>query len=305
MRIIKFVLWFFASLLVVVTLLVTVVYYRVPKLESPVSILVLGKGGEGHTAPNLTDTMMFAYLNNNSMKLSLLSLPRDMWIPEIRAKINTAYHYGGFKMAGDSVTSITGRPMNFTIVVDFSLFKDLVDSIGGVEVNVDNSFIDNKYPIEGKENDLCNGDRLYRCRYETLEIKSGFQHMDGTLALKFVRSRNAEGEEGTDLAREKRQQKVIEAIKNKLLSLDFMTSPQKMRSLYNVFVTHVETDVDTVTFLKIVRFAIESNFNIDFLNIPDEMLTVSQNNKKYDNQYVFLPASGTWTEFQQWVKERM
>jgi LCP family protein required for cell wall assembly len=304
MRILKFVLLFVAIVIALCVLLLPITYYLLPSIETPVSILVLGKGGEGHTAPDLTDTIMVVNLNSNSKTTSVLSLPRDIWIPEIRAKLNTAYHYGGFKMAKDSVTTITGLPINYTVVVDFSLFKDLINSLGGIDVDVENSFIDEKYPIAGLENDLCSGDRLYICRYEILDIKSGEQNMNGELALKFVRSRNAKGDEGTDIAREKRQQKVIEAIKEKILSKDVILKPSVLKKLYDVTISHVETDIDKNSAISVVKFLFESRNNIKFLSIPEEILKISQNEKKHDRQYVFLPSSGSWTQFQEWITSR-
>jgi len=301
MRILKIVLIFLGFSIVAGVLLIAISSALIPKIEKPVSILILGKGGEGHTAPDLTDTIMVAYLNNDQKTIKFLSLARDIWITEIRAKLNTAYHYGGFKMAGDSVASITGLPITHTIVIDFSLFTDLIDSIGGVNVNVTNSFTDEKYPIAGLENDLCNGDKLYGCRYEVINFESGTQHMDGKLALKFVRSRNAKGDEGTDLARENRQQQVISAIKEKILSKDVILNPSVLQKLYNVFTSHIETDIDQKTAIAIGKLVFESRNNINFLSIPEEFIVVSQNDKKYDKQYVFIPKSGSWKELQEWI----
>ncbi len=280
-------------------------YYKNQQITKPTAILVLGKGGEGHTAPNLTDTIMLVNFNNSSKKINILSLPRDIWITEIRAKLNSAYHYGGFKMATDSVKSITGVPADYTVVVDFSLFKDLIDSIGGIAVNVTSSFVDEKYPIAGLENDLCNGDKTFKCRYETLSFLAGKQNMSGDLALKFVRSRNAVGDEGTDLARELRQQAVISAIKEKLLSREVFLNPKTIKKLYEVFTSHIETDLDKNTTIALLRFSIESKFNINFLSIPEETLKISQGEAKYDKQYVFVPKSGTWKELQEWVKQKI
>lgn len=304
MKLLKFVGLFSLVLIVLCVSLYAITYTLLPKIEVSTSILVLGKGGEGHTAPNLTDTMMVAYLNKDSNKVSVLSLPRDIWVPEIRAKLNTAYHYGGFEMAKNSAASITGQQVDYIVVIDFSLFKDLIDSIEGVNVRVDNSFADEKYPIAGKENDSCNGDKLYGCRYERIEFKGGNQTMDGETALKFVRSRNAEGVEGTDLAREKRQQQVIEGVKQKLLSSEVINMPT-IKKIYNVFSTYTETDIDTKVAIQIARFAFESKDNINFLSIPEGMLKVSQNDRKYDRQYVFLPASGIWKDFQEWIKNKI
>lgn len=304
MRIVKFVLLFFFFTLILVGGFVFYEYKNIPNINNQ-TILILGKGGEGHTGSDLTDTIMVGYLNSSLNKINILSLPRDIWIPEIRAKLNAAYYYGGFKMAGDSVTSITGSPINYTIVVDFSLFKDLIDGVGGIDVDVPNSFVDEKYPIEGKENDLCDGDKMFKCRYETIEFIQGKQKMNGELALKFVRSRNAIGEEGTDLAREKRQQKIISAIKTKILSRDVILNPSVLKKLYQITMSHLETDVDKEMLYSLAKFTLESKNNITFLSIPEDMLTISQNNKRYDKQYVFIPQNGSWKEFQQWITNQV
>ena len=63
------------------------------------------------------------------------------------------------------------------------------------------AFTDSQYPIAGKENDACGGDATFACRYKTVQFQAGSQHMDGKTALMYVRSRHAEGDEGTDFAR--------------------------------------------------------------------------------------------------------
>lgn len=302
MKILRFVGLFFLVLSIFFISSLLILSYSLPKIENNISILILGKGGEGHTAPDLTDTIMVAFLNPKIKKTSFLSLPRDIWVSEIKAKLNTAYYYGGFKMASESVESIVGIKPNYTLVVDFSLFKDLINTVGGIDVVIDNSFIDQKYPIAGLENDLCNGDRVYACRYETVEFRNGPQKMDGELALKFVRSRNAKGDEGTDLAREKRQQKVINAIKDKLLSSEIILNPKAIKKLYAVLASRVETDITLKEIPSFLRFVFETKFNVNFVSIPEDLLKVSRNDKKYDNQYVFLPTSSTWEEIQEWVK---
>ena len=301
MRIIKFVLLFFTVFIVLCLSLFAVTYYLLPKIDTSVSILILGKGGEGHTAPDLTDTIILVNLNPKSKKVTAISLPRDIWIPAIRAKLNTAYHYGRFDLVSTSVASVTGLTPNYYLVIDFSLFQDLVDVIGGIDVSVDRDFVDEKYPIDGKEEDLCDGDKLYKCRYETLRFSQGKQLMDGDTTLKFVRSRNAVGDEGTDIARERRQQKVLEAIKDKLLSKEILLNPEAIQKLYLTLIANIETDIDKKMALKLLRFIFESKDNIKFLSIPEEYIKISQNDKKYDFQYVFIPSRSSWKEFQNWL----
>lgn len=308
MKTIKFVLIFFLSILILISIPLIYGYYKytqIPKIDTNKVILVLGKGGTGHTAPNLTDTIMTVFLNPTTKKTTILSMPRDLWVSEIKAKINTAYHYGGFTMAKDSTKTIIREDVENVVVIDFNVFKEIIDALGGLEVNVEKAFIDNKYPIAGKENDLCGGDKTFACRYETIEFKEGKQVMNGETALKFVRSRNSQSGEGTDIAREKRQQLVILAIKNKLLSPDFLLDVNKLKSVYQVAIGNLETDIDKDTLLIYTKFLIESNFKVETIDFPEDLIKASQNERKYDFQYVFIPKVGTWKEIQEWIRSKV
>ena len=66
-------------------------------------------------------------------------------------------------------------------------------------------------------------------------------------------------------------------------------------------IANIETDIDKKMALKLLRFIFESKDNIKFLSIPEEYIRVSQNDKKYDFQYVFIPSRGSWKEFQNWL----
>lgn len=292
-------------------------YTKVEKQGKIVSILVLGKGGEGHTAPDLTDTIMNVFLNTESKKISLLPLPRDIWDQDLRAKLNTAYYWGkkkggnGLDLASESVNKITGIKPSYVAVVDFTLFKDLIDVIGGIEVDVEREFTDTKYPISGRENDTCGEEKLpiskrtYSCRYETITFKKGLQKMDGEIALKFVRSRNAQGDEGTDIAREARQQKIIAGIKNKLSSQEVVLNPEKLNAIITTLVSKIETNIDMDTSIVLARMFAESKDNIQGLVIPENLLIASTNNPKYDRQYVFVSPTGNWEKLQEWISQQI
>ncbi|MBU0998443.1 LCP family protein, partial [Patescibacteria group bacterium] len=156
---------------------------KIQSTNSRVNILILGKSGEGHVAPDLTDTIMFASISFDNPSIRLISIPRDIWIPEIRAKLNSAYYWGkekdsdGMFLSKNLVEGILGQPIHYVVVFDFSSFTKIIDVLDGVEVDIERSFIDEKYPIFGKENDLCDGDRLFKCRYEIVTFKQGKQFM--------------------------------------------------------------------------------------------------------------------------------
>jgi LCP family protein required for cell wall assembly len=282
---------------------------KVEVLNGRTNILLLGKGGQSHEAPDLTDTIIFASIPENSASsIGLISLPRDIWIPELRAKLNSTYYWGnkkenggGLKLTKSSVEEIVGQPIHYGVVIDFEGFKEIINEIGGVDVVVENTFTDDQFPIPGKENDLCDGDPEYKCRYETITFTKGIQWMDGETALKFVRSRHAEGDEGTDIARATRQQRLISAIKQRILSKDILLSPKKLLQLKTSAGKYVETDLDAEAVAVLARRIFNARENIGSYVLTEELLENPPASKTYDNLYVFVPKNSSWDEVHIWV----
>jgi len=268
----------------------------------PVNFLILGIAGENHEGKDLTDTIMFASLNPHKKHLVLVSLPRDIWLEKWQTKLNSIYHYKGLEETKKTIGEILGQKIDYGIIIDFEIFQKIIDTLGGITVDVERSFDDYKYPIPGKENDLCNGDPQYRCRYEHLHFEAGKQFMDGQTALKFVRSRNAQGEEGTDFARTARQQKIILAIKDKILSKEFLLSPKKVIQLFKLVNLNIQTDIPKEKYWQIAKTGIKIK-NIKTTTLNDNYLTNPPISKKYDNQWVLIPKSGNWQEIQEYIKK--
>jgi LCP family protein required for cell wall assembly len=281
-----------------------------------VNILIMGKSGGTHDGADLTDTMILASISTDGTGIKLISIPRDIWVPEIMAKINSTYYWGktgtpyfstqetggGISFAKEIVGKVIGQEIQYGAVIDFSSFKDIVDTLGGVEVNVENDFTDKLYPVEGRENDTCDGDKTYTCRYETITFEKGLQIMNGETALKFVRSRHAEGTEGTDLAREARQQKVISAIKDKIMKPKTLLSLKTDWKMIGMVRRYLETDIDLPTAGILARFVWDGSNSIEQLIIPEELLVNPLMSKIYNNLYVFIPkeGNGKWGEIQDW-----
>lgn len=289
--------------------------------DSRVNLLLLGVAGGEHEGAELTDTMIFTSIDVALGDVVILSIPRDIWLDSLQAKINTAYFYGeqkspdgGFVLAKDAVYQITGQPNHYTVLLDFAGFVEATDLLDGIDVEVERAFEDKKYPIPGKEKEDCGGDSEYRCRYETAKFKRGLTHMDGETALKFVRSRNAEGEEGTDFARSARQQRVILAFKNKLLSTKILLSPGKLLALLRTFSEHVKFDKE-LTDEEIAGFA---NLFWRFVRGDNTLRTLSLDVGTEESpgflitppisqygQWVLTPRSGDWQEFQEFLKQKL
>lgn len=283
--------------------------------NSQVNILLLGIAGEKHDGPNLSDSIVVANYNFKNNKLTTISIPRDIWSDTLDDKINSAYAYGeakkpkggGFILSKAEVEAIIGLPIQYSAVIDFDQFRKLIDYLGGIDVEVENSFIDKKFPINGKENDDCGGDPTYACRYETISFNKGLIHFNGETALKFVRSRNAEGKEGTDFAREKRQQKVIEAVKNKLVNSAKKMDLKTYKQLYEITDKLVKRDISNQQVALIVKNAF---FKGDF---KQEKISLSENfftnppltDNKYQGLWVLIPNNEDYTLIHKYIACRL
>jgi len=289
----------------VIVILGTFFYFFRQIPEKRLNFLILGIAGENHEGKDLTDSIIFASLDSKTGGALFLSVPRDIWIPKWRAKLNSIYHYKGLEETKKTVGEILGQEVNYGIVIDFEVFKKTIDVLGGITVEVERSFDDFKYPIPGKENDLCGGDPEYKCRWEHIHFEAGKQEMNGETALKFVRSRNATGEEGTDFARAARQQKVILAIKNKILSPRFFLTPGKPLQLIKLVSLNIQTDIPKEKYWELAKIALRfrsKNLKMEVLN-NNYLINPQTAKEKYDNQWVLVPKSGNWSEIQEYVKK--
>lgn len=304
--------------------------------EGRTNILILGKGGADHEAPDLTDSMMVVSLSHENNKVSMISIPRDVWIESMKAKINSAYYYGeqkipsgGVILARDAVYQVTNLPIHYTLIVDFQGFKDVIDLLGGVDIDVERSFTDEKYPLEGQneqtnkitnstnknsnsQNDKSiNNTEIQEEIYETIHFEEGLQHMDGTTALKFARSRNsADPEEGTDFARAKRQQKILIAIAKKLRQKETVTNLSLLRELRALFGRYVLGDLGDEALLALGRIGVDidvsniQHIGLDSTNADDLPLLVNPPVKKY-GQWVLEPRTGKWEEIHQYIESQL
>ena len=128
--------------------------------DGNVNVLFLGIAGGAHQGANLTDTIMVASYNLKTNQVYLLSIPRDLWLPALQSKANTAYQLGisqnnGLDLAKTVMGNVLGIPIHYGLRIDFRGFVQTIDAIGGIEVDVEKSFDDYLYPIQGAENDLC------------------------------------------------------------------------------------------------------------------------------------------------------
>jgi LCP family protein required for cell wall assembly len=250
--------------------------------DNRINILLLGIGGGSHDGPNLTDTIILASLDQKNNKVTLVSIPRDLWFPDLEGsnkKINGVYADGEFKNLGKgglieaeaAVQKITGQNIDYGVRLDFSGFVKAVNEVGGLDVNVDTTFDDYQYPVDGQEDVSCghtptelqamasdSADQVvidFPCRYKHIHFEKGVMHLDGEKALEYVRSRHGTSGEDSDFSRSKRQEKVIAAFKNKILSAQTLLNPGKIISLYNILAGSINTDIQQGEFDDFIRLA--------------------------------------------------
>lgn len=274
------------------------------------NILLLGVAGGTHEGADLTDTMIFLSVNQKNGKTSLIPLPRDLWSPILMAKINSAYHYGeekklggGLILAKSVVEEIVGLPIHYAIKIDFAGFVKIIDLLGGVEIEVERIFDDYKFPIEGKENDPCGGDPQFKCRYQHIHFDAGRQILNGERALQYARSRNAEGEEGTDFARSRRQQKLILAFRNRIFSRELLFNPRKISQFIKILGEVIETDIsqESLPYFGKILVKIDSA-RIKTLSLEEFLINPPV--WQY-GQWVLTPRTGDFSQIQEYLKEQI
>lgn len=285
---------------------------KLEQTDGRTNILLLGvdkRSNAGYISGTLTDTIMVASVDFKKKDAVLISLPRDLWVQmdqTTAAKINSAYAFGGVELAKDLVENVLGIPLHYFTVVDFQTFEKAVDIIGGIEVDVERAFDDYRYPKAGFENA-----EPRELRWEHWRFDAGKQQMDGKTALVFARSRHAEGPEGSDFARIKRQQKVIEAIKNKALSLAILANPVKLKELFDLFSGSVETNIgwsEVEGFANLARGASEFSINsylIDGAWDSENALLYTPPVEDYGGQYVLVPKAGDYSEIHYFVQKKL
>ena len=270
-----------------------------------VNLLVMGFGGAGHDGAYLTDSMLVMSLLPQSNHTTLISVPRDLWvqIPPNSGqynKINDAYTYGsnnganaaaGGDMAAQKVSDVTGLDVKYWLTINFVGFRDFINSIGGVDVYVPDSFT-SKYPA--------NDDPSINPNWIKVHFSKGMQHMDGERAIEYARARYVldNPAEGSDFARSARQQIIIKAALSKVKQIS--TWP----SLYNALNALQHTIYTNMSMADLMQFALKMDLN--------NAHRVGLNNQNVladvylpDGAYTLQPANGNWQAIKDYVKQQL
>jgi anionic cell wall polymer biosynthesis LytR-Cps2A-Psr (LCP) family protein len=300
--------------------------------QRAVNVLLLGYGGTGHDGAYLTDSMLVVHLDFQTGRTTLISIPRDLWVQVptdgtngSHWKINAAYELGldsrgypnklpqftgasgGGSMAEYVVSQVTGLQIDYFVAVDFSGFQQVVDTLGGVDVNVANTFTDYSYPTSDATADgpACTGDdQSTGCRYMVVHFDAGEQHMDGATALTFARSRHsADNGEGSDFARSARQQKVLVAAEQKADSLGILP---KIFTLMDNVQGHVTTDLSVPEIQDLAQY-LEKNSLGTATHVGLTSGNLLASGTSADGQYVLTPRLGQddYTDVQAYIQQQI
>lgn len=269
-----------------------------------VNVLLLGMGGKNHEGSYLTDTIILASLKPSENKVALVSIPRDLTVPMENMgwrKVNNINAFAEAKEAGSgglaasqAISDVLNVPTDYYLRVNFEGFINIINELGGINVYVENTLDDYAYPVLGKEESY-----PYESRFEHLHVEKGWQEMDGELALKYVRSRHAAGIEGSDFARARRQQKILEAAKDKIISMRVLFKPRLITNIINNLRDHVSTNLKIWEMAKLWDMARDIKKEDTVTKIlddaPDGLLIGSI---AEDGAYILTPRSGDFTEIQ-------
>lgn len=261
--------------------------------QGRVNVMVLGID----KTAKLSDTIMIVSIDTRTgsqPKLAMISLPRDMQveIPEYgAAKINAAYSYGennnypggGLGLSEDTLEQTLDLEIHHYAVLNFEGFKDLVDAAGGVDIDVKQAIDDPFYPKPDYSG------------VTKFSITEGIQHMDGELALKYARSRYTT----SDFDRAARQQQIILALKDKIISPETLWHPSRIEKIQNAVAKNSKTDLSVrqLTKLYLIFRAIQpehiSRHVIDSTNylVPSAF-----------GSSAYVPADGDFSAIKQFIK---
>ena len=279
------------------------------------NLLVMGYGGGTHDGAYLTDSMLIISVLPQSHHTSLISVPRDLWVQyppssgnytkinavyELASNNNTNPQAGG-EAANQKVSLVTGMQVNYWLTIDFTGFKKVIDSIGGIDVNVPDSF-NACYPK--------NDDASIDPSWITVQFNKGMQHMDGNTAITYARAREpmevcGQGTsenlaELTDFGRSARQQIIIKAVLAKVKQIS--TWPH----LYDAMDALQQTIHTNMSFADLSAFALK----MDLTDSKAARIGLSNQNvladgQSNDGQYILTAANGDWNAIPAYIQQHL
>jgi LCP family protein required for cell wall assembly len=219
--------------------------------DSRVNILLLGIGGPGQNNPDLTNAIMLLSIDPVNDTATMLSIPQDLWVDQPisyfgrQQEINVAYESGKYRYLGQEdsgnadpaaieaglsnldqvVESVTGINIDYHLLVNLQAFKQVIDTVGGITVDVPSELNDATMAWENNNNPVL--------------ASAGTQHMDGTEALLYAQSL----ETTSNSARDTRQRQILLSLKDQILTAGTLSDPAKIEGLINTLGNNAYSDL--------------------------------------------------------------
>lgn len=263
-------------------------------LEKRVNFLLLSMRGKDD--PNgglLTDSIMIVSIRPYDSKIALVSVPRDLYVDMPGTgksrKLNEAYEIGEKRASGNGlnyvssvVGDVSGLKIHFAATINFKGFSDLIDSLGGVELNLDKPFVEAVPFEEG-----------------SISLPAGKQTIDGKTALLYTRARMS----SSDFDRSRRQQDIIKAIYTKVISSGIILNPYRLDKLLKIVESNFKTNMkvgeieETLKLFKDLKSPTIKTKVID--NGPENLLYSTHND---EGQFILLPTDGNYDRIREDIK---
>jgi len=270
--------------------------YMPIKDEDRINILLLGVGGAEHEEGRLlADSIMIVSFKKSAGKIALISVPRDLYVQmpgeSQYEKINAAYAMGeqkygnGLDYSKKTISYITGLYIDYAVAVDFEAFETMIDTVGGISIHLDKPFIEDKqwWCDENGEN----------CR--PFIVEAGDQILDGETVLFYVRSRFSTD----DFNRARRQQQVMLATKDKILSLGVLANPFIVNNLLDAVAENIRVDIMPWEIPNLIKLAQKA----DMENIIGKVFDITPQGLLYqtekDGIYILLPVDENFNKIRQ------
>jgi polyisoprenyl-teichoic acid--peptidoglycan teichoic acid transferase len=226
-----------------------------PLSDSPLNILLLGTDARPGDELTRTDAMVLIHLDRKNDRVSMLSLPRDLWVTypgEDRGRINAAYAVGeeeygpggGAALAKATVEELLDLEVDYFAMVNFEGFRSLIDDLGGITIDVPEAIYDPAYPTDD---------------YGTMKVRfrAGTQRMSGRRALIYARTRHAD----SDFGRNQRQQLVLMAIFETVRDRGLLQQLTNLNDYTGALRDYVRTDMPRSTMLDLARWGRDLDMN--------------------------------------------
>jgi len=214
-----------------------------------INIMVIGYGGEKHQWWYLADSIIVASRNPELWAITMISTPRDLVIynkeESVFGRINQVFsralgrkleYETWARVMSEQLTKITGLTIPYYVLLDFQGFEDIINTLGGVDINVAKPLKDVTYPDRQRG-------------IMTFKVNSGMNHFSGETALMYARSRHST----SDFDRSLRQQQILKAVKEKLIAQ--ITSPSKIKQLYQDYTRIIKTNITLDEMIGLAQYA--------------------------------------------------